>query len=189
MRFKITLLGLIFSILILFNGCSRVINWGKKSFNQAESRKNLDLLKLRSKVKTISVYDSLKTLAIFDTLYLNNNISKNNNSLKFYVLAYVPGFLDPILELSNPENSLKLNNWQIKIIIDNKTFDNKKLKLTKISLEDKYKFVFGRKFSKFKQAYIIELDDLDKLNINSKNIKNINIEFESLERIAKVKLS
>ncbi len=68
-------------ILGLISGCSRYIDYAKKTFDQACSV-DLDLSKARSYIRSEKVYDQLTTVGLFDALWVNKDVQDAYRKIK-----------------------------------------------------------------------------------------------------------
>jgi len=189
---------LIFIFLLGFlPGCGRVIDWGKNNFDQGkELNKNISVA--RDHIKSIRVYDQFTVAGGFDALWLSDDarisyvdlyslkrgkssdqrkvflrrqIEENNHFVSFYVLS--------LKEIVLGEND---SNWTLFLKVGDNFFNPTEIKTVDLSPE--YKDIFGKKFSKFKDAYQVSFNakDVEDNFIVNEGTDQISLVFRSLDK-------
>lgn len=203
---KLSYIFLIITFSILFSGCSRVIDWGKRTFNQGcKVEACIDLV--RAHIRTVRIYDQLKTLGIFDVLWLSNEVrtvyadlhaekfmlneatlqdlksqelAQNKEYLSFYILGYDPKFISdgPFTATGKKNNS----NWTVVLKVNDKFYEPEVLNIVKLNPE--YILFFGKKLSKFKTVYLVQFSKFDSNNnpIIDSNTRTFTLCFGSIKR-------
>lgn len=162
------------ALIISFGGCGRIVDWGTYTFEQST---NLDDIAepARHYIRSILAYDQFDTAAWFDALWLSDDartayanlyarrrgkseeanntflrrqVEETKHFMNFYILT---PYENPLGEA----NSL----WQVFLNIDGKIYMPIELKVAE--LEPEYKFIFGKKFTRFKEPYLIKFDAKD----------------------------
>lgn len=152
---------LLFLISIFLPSCRRIINWGKGTFNQGCNLEE-PLKEYRDQVRSVHVYDQLSTLGIFDAIVLTPDLVDYYNKIEnkklnfsgtaFFVLAFADR------TDYKPLNADSTNEWRwsVSMMHNDKKFERKYQKCIKLPAE--FQFLFGKKWSRFKSAYLVEFD-------------------------------
>lgn len=157
-----------YSLLLLFlfflPSCSRILNWGKTTFNQGCSVEDY-LCEFKGLIRSKSVYDQLSTLGIFDAIWLTpklvevyNQHSKNKLKVQgsaFFVLAFADR------TDYNPLDNDFTNEWawKVSLLANGKKLQPKIKKCMPLPAE--FKLLFSDKWSRFKSSYYVEFDKVD----------------------------
>lgn len=174
MKLKKTQLIFCAIILVGLAGCGKVIDWGAQTFDQGK-----DVYKLFEKggawIRSTTIYDQFTTAGMFDALWLSNKVrtiyvtsysvrraksedfkraflrrqlEENNHFITFYVLSPFE------LPLGEPQS-----DWQLFLKVDNVIYNPLEIKAIDLDLE--YKYMFGKRFTRFKESYIVKFDAKD----------------------------
>jgi len=183
--------------LLLLSGCGRIVDWGKSNFTQAK-KLEFKYKQARQDLKSKTVYDQLTTVGIFDVLWLSDNVrtayadlhaikyrkteeqrkamlrrqlAENNHFISFYVA--VP--YEVILGEKNSE-------WSLSLEINDTTYLPIEVKV--IDLNPEYEAIFGNKFSRFKNAYLVRFDakNIQERPLITTDTHEINLYFRSTKK-------
>lgn len=161
-------------LLFLLPGCSRIVDWGERTFVQASSL-NTDISQAQKYIRSITLYDQLTTAARFDALWLSDGVRTNYANL--HALKYGKTeeqrkiFLRRQLEennhfivfymLNSYESTLGDigSEWTLFLNIDDKNYAPIEIKA--VELVPEYIYIFGKKYSRFKTAYSVKFDAKD----------------------------
>ena len=170
---------IIFFLLISFtlmalSGCGRIIDWGKKSVDQGENIKK-EITKAKKHIISSRIYDQFELVGSFDSLWLTDEVreiyadlyvlkrgrtdvekkiflrrqlEENNHFISFYMLS--------VADIVIGE---KDSAWTVLLRIGDYNFMPTELR--SIELSSEYKFIFGKKFNRFKTAYIVHFNAKD----------------------------
>ncbi|EKD23231.1 MAG: hypothetical protein ACD_82C00191G0002 [uncultured bacterium] len=198
---KLYIKNLLFLIcsLILLPGCGRVIDWTKSNFYQGEYIRKDDLISdARSYIKYKRIYDQFTIVGEFDVLWLCDNVRKiytdincsrtgksqeqknlflrrqleeNNHFVSFYVLSLNDFILGD-----------KDSKWSINLKVGDRIFEPVRIKTMELSSE--YKEIFGKRFNKFKDPYIVSFNakDLEDKFIIGDKTEKITLLFKSIDK-------
>ncbi len=186
-------------VLTILAGCGRVVDWGMYTFEQSADLQDISL-DARRYVRSITVYDQFATAGIFDALWLSDDartgyvdlfvrrrgksddfrntflrrqIEENRHFFNFYVLS---PFDVPLAEPSSL--------WQLFLNIDGVLYSPIEFKVTE--MEPEYRSIFGKKYTRFKEAYLIKFEakDSDDNPIIKPDTKKICLHFRSNDKEA-----
>lgn len=162
-------------LLLLVSGCSRYAGWVQEVFYQG-NRVPTFLPSTKKYVRSLHVYDYLTTLAHFDALWLSDDIrtiyvglqaqnsclntcqkealctrecAKNDTKTTFIILAWVKG-------ATNTELTDECPLWSMCLSVDCKCYQPCSIKICDLCPE--YVAMFGRIFTRFKTAYVVQFD-------------------------------
>ena len=188
----------------LLPGCGgTLVDFAKETFPQGEEHKDQKNI-IKQYMRKTHVYDQFTTLALFDTLWLSDSIKEvytdmyasmlgktdhskksflrrqlkeNSHFISFYVLSTheVPLTVNPVL-------------WKIHLEIDGKKQLPFSLKLVEIPAQ--YQMMFGKNFTKHKQAYHLQFDRKDGNGndlLSSGHEHDIKIVFSSSSHFSSIK--
>ena len=175
-------------------GCGKVFDWARDNFDQGREFKNEDLLsEIRNQINSATVYDLFSVAGKFDALWLSDTVrdlyvnlfalknrksedqkmvflrrqlEENNHFISFYVLS-----LKEIV-LGDEES-----DWVMFLRVQDRIYTPKEIKL--VDLSPVYKDIFGKKFSQFKDAYLVYFNAKDIENnfiVNPNNSSNSGID-------------
>ncbi len=160
--------------LLLLSGCGRIVDWGKGNFKQAEKIK-FGLKPARRDLKSVTVYDQLTTVAMFNVLWLSDTVRTTYVDLNALKYGKTPEQKRATLRRQLAENTHfitfyvavpyelvlgdKNSRWSISLDIDGKSYLPIETKI--IDLNPEYKSIFGKKFTRFKNAYMVRFDAKD----------------------------
>ena len=161
-------------MLLMFSGCGKIIDWGKKSFNQGTDVDfSTDLV--RRYLRSVSVYDQLTTSAKFDVLWLGDEVrteyaklhartygktdeqyqallrrqlEENKHFITFYVLSLYEN------SLGDPESE-----WRLFLRVNDKNFAPTEIKV--VELVPEYQTFFGKHLNRFRVPYRVMFDAKD----------------------------
>ena len=197
-------LFLIASSLILFSGCTRVMDWGTQTFYQG-CKVEPCLQIPKEHIRTARVYDQFNTLGIFNAMWISDDVLKaytnlyaekyalnenaandflerhrndNQGFISFFVLGYDPYECNGPL-LMNRDKEIP---WKIFLKIDDIAYEPYLIK--PIEFKEEFKLFFGKLFTKFKTSYVVQfaLDDLgDNLTLGA-DIPSLVLCFSSMTR-------
>lgn len=146
---------------IILSSCSRLMNWGRKTFNQGCSVKD-SLNCYKKLIRSTKVYDQLSTLGIFDSVILTKDVVDAYNkaakaNLKFSGTAF---FILAFADRTDykPLNSELTNEWawHMYLMVNDKKLEPLYQKC--ISLPSEFKMLFGDKYTRFKSSYLVEFE-------------------------------
>ena len=181
----------------LLPGCGKIIDWAKENFDQGEPLKN-KVSEARKFVRFARIYDQFELVGGFDAVWLSDDLrilysdlyalkngknqeqrevflrrqlEENNHFISFYVLALQKTPL-------NDQDSI----WSLFLKIGDKIFLPNEIKI--IDLSPEYIEIFGKKYSKFKDPYLVYFNakDVEDHLIISEDIENISLMFRTLNR-------
>lgn len=164
----------ILALVLLLPSCTRVIDWGERTFIQAPSLQ-ANIEQAQKYIRSVTMYDQFTTRARFDALWLSDDVrtnyanlyalkfgkteeqkkvflrrqlEENNHFITFYVLSvYEHPLGDPSSE------------WTIFLNINDKNYAPIEVKSVELSPE--YIYIFGKKYNRFKVPYSIKFDAKD----------------------------
>ncbi len=167
-------------IITMLPGCSRIINWGKRSFCQGIDLTN-DSRKVRQYIRTVRIYDQFATSAIFDVLWLSDDVREayTDNHAERYGLkeenrrAFLRRQLEEnnhfitfyLLSLYEVPLGIEMSEWTIFITVGGENYYPIDVKA--VDLPQEYRLFFDKRFTRFKSSYVITFD--------AKNIENEHI--------------
>jgi len=184
-------------LLTLLPGCNKIIDWGKDNFYQGEKvEKDIDIA--RNYLKSQRVYDQFTISGHFDALWLSDEVRKvytdiyckrrsktdeqkqiflrrqleeNNHFITFYLLS-----LQHIV-LGEAEST-----WSISLKVGDKSLNPVKIKT--IDLSPEYLDIFGKKYNKFKDVYLVYFNakDVEDNYIINEQTDNITLLFRSVDK-------
>lgn len=199
MKLYIIIFSCVISLLFILPGCGRVIDWTKSNFYQGEYiRKDDAIDAARGFIKYKRVYDQFTIVGEFDALWLCDSVrriytdvhcnrtgkSQEQKSLllrrqleeiNHFVSFYVLSLNDFIL-------GDKDSKWSISLQIGDRVFESVKIKT--VELVPEYKEIFGKKYTKFKDPYMIMFNakDLDDKFIIGDKTEKISLLFKSIDK-------
>lgn len=160
--------------LVFAPGCGRIIDWGKERVPQATDTKK-DVKVARDHIRSIRVYDQFTLIGNFDSLWLSDDVrniyaqmyalkhgksdeaskvflrrqlEENNHFISFYIVS--------VVEETLGETD---SNWTVFLKIGENQFTPIEVKTVDLSSE--YVYIFGKKFNRFKIAYIVRFNAKD----------------------------
>lgn len=163
-------------ILCLLSGCGRLIDWSKCLFYQGVQFDNNQSV-AKDYLRSGSIYDQLSTAAIFDALWLSDavrteyahlysfrrgkdenhmniflqrQLEENNHFIMFYVLS--------LYEIHLTEYNAR---WSLFLQVNGHILEPIEIKA--VELPQEYKYFFGRRFTRFKAAYVVKFNAHDKI--------------------------
>ncbi len=174
--------------LTFFPGC-RIIDWGKQNVDQGTNVET-NITVAKENIRSSRIYDQFTLVGAFDSLWLADDIreliadiyalkrgksdeekqiflrrqlEENNHFISFYVLS-------PADILIGDKDS----EWTILLKIGSHFFIPTEFK--KVELSPEYKFIFGKKHTRFKTAYILrfnakDIEDQPLINTKTDEIK------------------
>lgn len=199
---KHILQGILGCLLLCFvGGCNRVIDWGATVFDQGTDLNNR-AEQARKLVKSTVVYDQFTTVGMFDVLWLSNDVrilysdlyamrrckneelkkaflrrqlEENNHYITFYVLSPVD------MKLADSQTQ-----WSIFLKINDMCYCP--IEVSVVDLDFEYQAMFGKKLSRFKEAYAVKFSatDLDERQIIGANTRNVELYFKTLSKETKI---
>lgn len=162
------------ALLLLLPNCGRIIDWGERNFMQAPSLKT-EITAAQDYIRSVTMYDQLSTRARFDVLWLSDDVrmsyanlyalkfgkteeqkkvflrrqlEENNHFIIFYVLSL---YEHPLGDSSS--------EWTLFLNIDDKNYAPIEIKT--VDLTPEYKYIFGKKYNRFKVPYSVKFDAKD----------------------------
>jgi len=165
---------LIIILLLLLPSCTRVIDWGKKTFEQI-STSAPDNTKAQDYLRSVVLYDQLTTRARFEALWLSDavrihytniyalkfgkteeqkktflrrQLEENNHFIVFYVLSL---YEYPLGDVHS--------EWTLFLEINDKYYNP--IEIKSIELSPEYIYIFGKKYNRFKVPYSVKFDAKD----------------------------
>jgi hypothetical protein len=168
---KYLYIGSVFITLAMLPGCSRISNWAQSQFYQGD-QVDIHISNIQQQVRSVYMYDQFATDAIFDALWLSNEVRTTYSNIynsrhgkdgstflrrqleenKHYISFYVLSSYDTPL---GAENCL----WTLLLHINDQIFTPKEVKM--VELPQEYQLFFGKRFNRFKVAYLVKFDALD----------------------------
>jgi len=194
-------LFLIISLGIL-PGCGKIIDWGKKQVDQGKDL-DPDLKTAKNFIRSARIYDQFELVGSFDALlladpvrvaytnfytfkrgksedqkkvFLRRQLEENNYFIAFYVLS--------LRSMRLGENDSK---WTLFLQVGDKTYSPIEIRIA--DLDPEYKDIFGKKFSKFKDAYLVLFSAKnveDNYILSSAEKCEISLVFRGLKKEAKL---
>ena len=189
--------SLMFILVMMLGGCSKIIEWGHESFYQGDDVSfNKELI--NRYIRAITVYDQITTMAKFDVLWLGDEIrteytkfhihiagkneeqyqallrrqlEENKHFITFYVLSVYDN------SLGDPDS-----NWHITLCINDIEFAPTEIKVVELAPE--YKAFFGDRFNRFRVPYrvIFDAKDLDEVLILREETESLTLCFRSTQK-------
>jgi len=186
-------------LLGLLPGCGKIIDWAKENFDQGEPLKN-KVSEARKFVRSARIYDQFELVGGFDALwlcddlrilysdlyalkngktqeqrkvFLRRQLEENNHFISFYLLGLQKTPL-------NEQDAI----WSIFLQVGDRMFHPNEVKL--IDLTPEYIEIFGKKYSKFKDPYLVYFNakDIEDYVIIGQDIEKISLVFRTLDREA-----
>jgi len=189
--------SVLFLLVLLLPGCSKIIEWGKESFYQGDDVAfSRDLIERY--IRSVSVYDQGTTLAKFDVLWLGDEIrteyarfhtyiagrneeqyqallrrqlEENKHFIAFYVLSI---YENPLGDLDS--------KWHVTLRINNKEFSPTEIKVVELAPE--YQTFLGSHFNRFRVPYRVMFDakDLEEMFLLREETDKIQLFFRSTQK-------
>jgi hypothetical protein len=185
----------ILALIVLLPSCTRVIDWGERTFAQAPSLQ-AEVEQAQKYIRSVTMYDQLTTRARFDALWLSDDVrtnyanlyalkfgkteeqkkvflrrqlEENNHFITFYVLSL---YEHPLGDSSS--------EWTLFLKINDKNYAPIEVKAIELSPE--YIHIFGKKYNRFKVPYSIKFDakDINEQFLITPEIKNMILYCRSL---------
>jgi len=174
MKRDITFFLLFSFTLMALSGCGRIIDWGKKSVDQGENIKK-EITKAKNHIISSRVYDQFELVGSFDSLWLTDEVreayadlyvlkrgrtdvekkiflrrqlEENNHFISFYMLSVAD------IVIGDKDSA-----WTVLLRIGDYNFMPTEFR--SIELSSEYKSIFGKKFNRFKTAYIVRFNAKD----------------------------
>jgi len=186
---------------VLFLGflpsCLKVIDWGKKHLDQGSvlGKKSKEA---RSYIKTTRVYNQFELQGNFDVLWLSNSVrmifsdfyslrrGKSEDQKKVFLRRqleennYFISFY--LLSLKSIRLGEKDSEWSLFLKVADKKYAPVETRV--VDLDPEYKDIFGDKWSKFKDSYLIYFNakDIEDNFIIDEGTKKISLVFRSLDK-------
>jgi hypothetical protein len=184
--------------LVLFlSGCGRLIDWGTNTFYQGETLEAHNKEAWRF-VRWGAVYDQLETRAIFDAIWLSDDVrtayahlfmarqgkseehhtaflrrqlEENNHFITFYVLSLYK------IPLGDPDSA-----WSLFLDVDGKQV--LPLEIKAVDLPQEFQTFFGKRFTRFKDAYLVKFDarDVEEHPFITKDTHVIALNFKTIDK-------
>jgi len=201
MKYDITRVLLCVVVLCGLSGCGKIIDWATQTFDQG---KDVDLLYKsgRSYLRSVTIYDQFDTFGMFDVLWLSDEVrtsysaaynerrarleesgknflrrqlEENNHFITFYVLS---PYEFPLGE--------SRSDWQLFLRVDGNTYFP--LEIKAIDMDIEYKAMFGKRYTRFKESYVVKFaaKDLQDQFIINENTGFIELCFRSTIKEASV---
>lgn len=200
MKLYVTILLIIVNLLVILPGCgNKVVDWTKDNFYQGEYiRKDAAIDVARSFIKSKRVYDQFTIVGDFDSLFLCDgvrriytdiNYDKTGKSQEQRSLSLRRQFEETnhfisfyVLSLSDIILGDKDSRWAISLRVGDRSFEPVKIKPVELACE--YKEIFGKKYSKFKDPYLVIFNakDLEDKFIISDKTENISLFFRAIDK-------
>jgi hypothetical protein len=183
-------------LLLLLPSCSRIIDWGERNFMQAPSLQT-EITKAQDYIRSVTMYDQLSTRARFDVLWLSDDVRMNYANL--YALKFGKTeeqkkvFLRRQLEENNHFITFYVlslyeyplgdsgSEWTLFLKINDKNYAPIEIKTAELAPE--YKYIFGKKYNRFKVPYSVKFDakDINDQFLITPATKNITLYCRSLK--------
>jgi len=164
---------ILFNLFLIFSlgflpGCGKIIDWGKKHVDQGQDL-DPDLKLAKSFIRSARIYDQFELVGGFDALlladpvriayanfyalkhgkdkaqkrvFLRRQLEENNYFIAFYVLS--------LKTMRLGENDSK---WTLFLKVGDKSYAPVEIRIE--DLDPEYRDIFGKKFSKFKDSYLV----------------------------------
>lgn len=198
MNKKIVLCNVI-SFLFVLPGCGRLVDWAKGNFNQGTTfDRNAQIGK--KYIRSETVYDQFTTCGMFDALllsdevrtvfaelharrygkseaqyksFLRRQLEENNHFISFFILTSY--------EIPLGKSDAK---WAVFLQIDGNRFAPTELKAVELSPE--FKSIFGKRFNRFKIAYMVKFDanTVEDKPLLASDTKELALYFRSVDKQA-----
>jgi hypothetical protein len=187
----------VWSCVCLLPGCNKVVEWGKRSFNQG-----VDVLFNKSLIKEFikgaTLYDELDTAAKFDVLWLSDAVRSEYARLHAYTQGKSDEFYQGLLRRQLEENKhfvtfyilslydmylgMPESKWQFFLRVGDKNIAPSEIKA--IELLPEYKTFFGDQLTRFRAPYRVMFDakDIDDNDIITSETKIIELVFRSTHK-------
>lgn len=178
-------------------GCARLIDWGKKSVDQGKNIKK-ETKKAQEHVRSTRVYDQFTLIGGFDSLwladpvreayaelyalkhgrsqednkvFLRRHLEENNHFISFYVLS--------VADIVIGEKDSK---WTVFLKIGENHFVPTEFKTVELAPE--YEAIFGKKFNRFKVAYLMRFNakDIEDVYLMQPDTQEIGLVFRSVKK-------
>ena len=199
MKRDFTFLLLVVLLFGILPGCGKVVDWAKDNFDQGREFKNEDMIStIRDQIKSATVYDLFSVAGQFNALWLSDKVrdlyvnlfslkhrknesqknvflrrqlEENNHFISFYVLS--------LHDISLGDQD---SDWSLFLTVGDAIFTPQEIKI--IDLAPIYKDIFGKKYNKFKDAYIVYFNakDLENQFIVTPEIETISLKFRSVNK-------
>ncbi|MFC1842279.1 hypothetical protein ACFLYU_01340 [Candidatus Dependentiae bacterium] len=184
-------------LLSILPGCGKIYDWGKDNFYQGQEVEN-NMEVARSYIKSKRVYNQFTIVGQFDALWLSDEARKNYANIyccrhgktqeqahvflrrqleenNHFVAFYVLSLSDIIL---GDKDSV----WSVSLEVGDGSF--KPVKIKTIELSPEYIDIFGKKYNKFKDVYLIYFNakDVEDKYIISDTTDPITLLFRSVDK-------
>jgi len=185
------------SFLLFVSGCGRVIDWGKTQIEQGQELKE-NIKEAKKNVRSTRTYDQFTLVGAFDSLWLSDEVreayarlyqikhgrtdeekkiflrrqlEENNHFITFYLLSAT--------DITVGE---KDSDWTVLLKIDDYNFVPTEFKTVDLSPE--YKEIFGKHFTRFKTAYILQFNakDIEDVPLISPETQEIALLFRTVNK-------
>lgn len=184
-------------LFIMLPGCGRLVDWGKKTFNQGQEGEGINK-RVRDYIRSVKVYDQFTTRGIFDAMWLGDEVRAAYADLYAYRQGKSDEHTKAFLRRQLEENKLFIafyvlslyevplgdpsSEWTIIMKINDKEFTPCEIK--KIELPHEYRIFFGDKFNRFKEAYMVKFNakNMDEEFILTPETSCIELLFRALDR-------
>lgn len=188
---------ILLGIILLFPGCGRFVDWGKKSFSQI-SPDTVDQAIQENYIRSVVAYHQITTVGKFDALWLSSAVRKMYSKLlakkcgkteeqyktflrrqleenKHFITFYV-------LSLHEYPLGTISSEWTVFLSIDGDNYAPIEIKA--IELAPEYMFIFGKKYNNFKVPYSVKFDarTIDDEPLIDNETKQITLHFHSVDK-------
>lgn len=179
------------------SGCGRIIDWGKTQVEQGTELET-NLKTAQNNIRSSRTYDQFTLIGAFDSLWLNDDVrdvyaelykikhgrteqekkvflrrqlEENNHFISFYLLG-----------ATDIEIGEKDSDWTILLQIGDYNFVPTEFKTVELAPE--YKAIFGKHFTRFKTAYILQFNakDIDDNSLITPETKEVSLLFRTVKK-------
>lgn len=184
-------------MVVMLSGCSKIIDWGKQSFNQGTDI-SYDIDLIERYIQAVSVYNEGTTLAKFDALWLGDEV--RTEYARMHVLTMgkgeeqYQGLLRRQLEenkhfitfyvLSIYENSLGSidSEWRVSLRVNDQEFAPTEIKV--VELVPEYQLFLRKHLNRFRVPYRIMFDarDMEDALLLREETATIELVFRSMQK-------
>ena len=192
----------VFSIPLLFclfflSGCGRIIDWSKDHLDQGK-KLDSDISIAKNYIRSTRVYDQFTLVGAFDALWLSDEVRINFTNLHACKYGKIEEQKKIFLRRQLAENDHYISfyvlsmthivlgeadsRWEVFLRIGCKNYNPIEMKL--VELLPEYKYIFGDKYNKFKDAYLIlfNAQDIEENYLIDEKTSSVQLVFRSVER-------
>jgi len=178
-------------------GCGRIIDFGKSSVEQGEEIEN-DVEVARDYIRSSRTYDIFTLVGAFDSLWLADEVremytdlyalkyGKTEQEKKIFLrrqfeenIHFISFYLLSVADIPIGD---KDSAWAIYLRLGDNNFVPVEFK--KVELNPEFKLIFGKKFTRFKTAYLLRFNakDIEDVSLINPGVDTVKLVFRTIEK-------